>query len=287
MSVQKSAAKHHFVPKFILRAWQDDKKFLWIYNRNNKGDISFRRGAPKSVAYIENLYTLYPEFRGSRPKADEVESTVMAKIDDNAAVVHRILLEEGVQAVDEKGRRVWAVFIASMMERSPKQLQQYKEVIPLSEIESDLRMLGPNAIDLISSGGLNLESIRNNVVMKFMVERILDPEFVELLCRMHWFVIRNEICGEHFVLGDDSLIINNGSGDGQSLYVIRIAISPDMLFVMVYDDAWLDDELIRVLAVSYNLNVIRASERYVISSRELKNSTLTKYQRALDELHRR
>ncbi|MFK3826778.1 DUF4238 domain-containing protein [Pseudomonas fulva] len=73
MSKQKISSRHHFIPRFLLKEWQDDAGDLWVYQRNGGGEISYRKGAPKSVAYVEGLYTLLPEHRLSKPASDEIE----------------------------------------------------------------------------------------------------------------------------------------------------------------------------------------------------------------------
>lgn len=286
MSTQAVSTKHHFIPRFLLKEWKDESEALWIYQRNGRGDISFRKGAPKSVAYVENLYTIYPEYRGAKESTDEIEKEVMAKIDDQAAMVHRKLLDYGVNELTDDERTAWSMFMASMVERSPQRLDRYNDASQLDDYDDDLQGLHPNVAELIERGELNVGAIRNNTVLRFMVERVLDSEFAKLICKMDWFIAQVTTMGEHFVLGDSAAIVNNGTTEEEELYFIRLAISPDKLLILAYNSSRLDLDFVNMLAATYNLLVISRSEKYVISSRELKDEVYTKFNRIIERAHR-
>lgn len=222
MSKQKSSTKHHFIPRFLLKEWQDENGCLWIYQRNGGGDISLRKGAPKSVAYVENLYTIYPEHDGVREPSDKTEKDVMAKIDDQAAVIHRKILDFGVNALTEAEREIWSVFIICMIERSPKKIERYKSLAKLDDHIKELLKKHPNMASIIEKSNLNMQAVRDNIILKFMVEKIFDSEFSRSISQMSWTVAQVSMPGEHFVLGDNAVVINNGAVDDEPLYFIRL-----------------------------------------------------------------
>jgi hypothetical protein len=286
MSKQKVSTKHHFIPRFLLKEWQDENGALWIYQRNGGGDISFRKGAPKSVAYVENLYTIYPEYRGAKEPSDEIEKEVMAKIDDQAAIVHRKLLDCGVNALTGEERTIWSMFMASMMERNPRRLERYKNIAQVDDFIDDLHDAHPKIAELIEKLDFNVQAVIDNTILKFMVERVLDSEFAQSINKMSWVITKINESEEHFVLGDNVLIINNGAVEDEPLYFIRLAISPDKLLIMAYDSSRLDSEFIGILTIVYNIEVISKSEKYVISSRRLRDEACTKFSKILDTMHR-
>ncbi|NUU34750.1 DUF4238 domain-containing protein [Pseudomonas sp. C2B4] len=286
MSQQKVSTKHHFIPRFLLKEWQDESGALWIYQRNGGGDISFRKGAPKSVAYVENLYTIYPEYRGAKEPSDEIEKEVMAKIDDQAAIVHRKLLDHGVNALSEEERSIWSMFMASMIERSPKRLEKYKRIAEIDDYVNELHEANPSIARLIEKLDFNVQALRDNTILKFMVERVLDSELAQTIGKMSWIVAHINALGEHFVLGDDVVVINNGAVEEEPLYFIRLAISPDKLLILVYDSSSLSSDFIGTLTMVYNIEVISKSEKYVISSRALRDEVCTKFSKILEEMHR-
>ncbi len=286
MSKQQVSTKHHFIPKFLLREWQDESGCLWIYHRNGGGDISLRKGAPKSVAYVENLYTLYPEYRGAKQSSDKIEKEVMAKIDDQAAIVHRKLLDCGVNALTVKERTIWSIFMASMIERSPQRLERYKNISQVDDYIDDLHEAHPNVAGLIETLGFNVQAVRDNTILKFMVERVLDSELSQSIGKMEWIIAQTNTSGEHFVLGDSALIINNDAAEDEPLYFIRLAISADKLLILAYDSSSLSFDFIATLTITYNIAVISKSEKYVISSRALKDEACTKFNKILEKMHR-
>lgn len=286
MSKQKISSKHHFIPRFLLKEWQDENGCLWIYQRNDGGDISFRKGAPKSVAYVENLYTIYPEYRGVQEPSDKVEKEVMAKIDDQAAIVHRKLLDFGLDALTEEERYIWSVFMVCMIERSPKKIERYKSLAKIDDYVDELLKTHPNMANVIERTGLNIQAVSNNTILKFIVDRIFDSELAKSISRMSWAIVQTDIPGEHFVLGDNVVVINNGAVEDEPLYFIRLAISPNKLLILTYDSSTLESDFAGVLTIVYNIDVISKSEKYIVSSRELKDETCTKFSKIIKEMHR-
>lgn len=249
-------------------------------------DISFRKGAPKSVAYVENLYTVYPEYRGAKESSDEVEREVMAKIDDQAAVVHRKLLDCGVSALTKEERYIWSVFMVCMIERNPKKIERYKGLAKIDDYVEELLKAHPSMSSVMEKGGFNIQAVRDNTILKLVVDRISDSELSNSISRMSWVIVKVNMSGEHFVLGDNIVVVNNGALDDEPLYFIRLAISPSKLLILAYDSSALDSDFVGVLTMIYNVEVISKSEKYIVSSRELKDEACTKFNRIIKEMHR-
>ncbi|MDZ5602298.1 DUF4238 domain-containing protein [Pseudomonas sp. RP23018S] len=286
MSSPQFASKHHFIPKFLLRKWQDDSGRLWVYKRSDGGGISLRKGAPKSVAYVENLYTIRPEHKLSKPASDEIETEIMGRLDDQAAIIHKAILDRGLDSITLEDRYMWSVFIASIIERSPQRLQMYKEQASVQEVIKELNGLYPGAEALVDRFGFDIDAVVNNTVLNFMVDRVLNSDLACDIYNMQWLIVQNNIPGEHFVLGDHALVINNASAVDEPLYFLRIAIAPDKLMLFAYNQSALDDDFISTLAATYNIMVVEASLRYIIASRELVDGQYTKFSRILNEMHR-
>jgi hypothetical protein len=119
-----------------------------------------------------------------------------------------------------------------------------------------------------------------------MMERIVDPELIESVNKMEWIIVEHTSCDEHFVLGDDALIVDNGEDTSHQPSYIRLAISPSRLLILVANSLNAEDELIALLAFTYNPMVIRSSKKYIISSKKLSDATHTKFNKALQELHK-
>jgi len=146
----------------------------------------------------------------------------MAKIDDQAAVIHRKILDFGVNALTEAEREIWSVFIICMIERSPKKIERYKSLAKLDDHIKELLKKHPNMASIIEKSNLNMQAVRDNIILKFMVEKIFDSEFSRSISQMSWTVAQVSMPGEHFVLGDNAVVINNGAVDDEPLYFIRL-----------------------------------------------------------------
>lgn len=249
------------------------------------GDIISKRGS-EICCICEDLYTILPEHKHSKPASDEIETEIMGRLDDRAAIIHGAILERGLDGITEEDRYIWSVFIASMMERSPQRLHTYKERAGSEEIVKELNEIYPGAEELVDKLGIDVTALVSNTTLNFMVDRILNSDLAQDIYKMHWVVVQSNSPGEHFVLGDHALIINNASVVDEPLYFIRLAISPNKLMLLVYDHSALDDNFASILTITYNIIVIERSARYVISSKELVDGQYTKFSRIINEMHR-
>ncbi len=248
--------------------------------------MSYRQGDPKSVAYVENLYTLKPEHPTRSGPSDEIERTFMGEIDDQSSSIHKKLVRDGVGSLTANERTTWSKFISSMLERTPKRLDSYKDAPSIEEYLDSLKKVNPGVFAAIERNGIDIQAARGNVALSFMVERIVDPEFIESINRMEWIIAEFATEDEHFILGDEALIVDNGEHTNYEPSFIRLAISPGKLLILVNESLDIDDDLIAILSVTYNIEVIRSSERYVISGKELSDEAHTKFSKALEELHK-
>ncbi len=210
----------------------------------------------------------------------------MGRLDDRAAIIHEAILERGLDGLTEEDRYIWSMFIASMLERSPQRLQAYKERAGVEGLVKELNELYPGADGLVDKFGFDIDALVNNVTLRFMVDRIINSDLAHDIFKMQWLIVENNIPGEHFVLGDYALIINNAPIVDEPLYFLRVAIAPNRLMLFAYDQSALDDDFVSVLTMSYNIVVIEKSVRYVISSRGLADGPHTKFSRIIKEMHR-
>lgn len=285
MSNKPKSKRHHFIPKFFLNQWKDKNGKLWIYQQNNDGGISYREGNPTSVAYVKNLYTLKSEHPARGGASDIIERTFMGEIDDQSSIIHKKLVCSGVDVLTANEKTIFSKFISSLIERTPKKLDIYKKASPIEDYLENLKSVNPSIFEAIERNNIDIEAIRDNVTLSFMMERIIDPEFIDSINQMEWIIVEHAIDDEHFILGDDALIVDNGEDTNHEPSYIRIAISPSRLLILVAKSLDVDDDFIALLVFTYNPIVIRSSKRYIISSKKLSDATHTKFNKALKELH--
>ena len=99
--------RHHYVPRFLLRAWTGDDGCLEFVRVDNQ-ELRSRRRAPKSVAWQDDLYTM------DLPRADQmdpqsVETGFLQRVDDRAAKAHKKLMNQNTLTPEESND--WIVFL--------------------------------------------------------------------------------------------------------------------------------------------------------------------------------
>jgi hypothetical protein len=120
-------AEHHFVPKFLLQAWEggaDGKlsAFRWV-----RGQVLERRFKARSVAKGRNLYAIQRNSPGSEAN-QSLERDVMARqIDDPAARVYQQLAAGGLRFLTTAQRHAWTVFLTSLVLRGPGAIQLLRD----------------------------------------------------------------------------------------------------------------------------------------------------------------
>lgn len=279
---EQVSRRHHFVPKFYLKAWlADDERGLWLYQRDFKDQIKYNRRPTKAVGYVDDLYTLYPALNHPAldHPPDSIEKQFFSIIDDDAAKVHQKLITSGLSGISAGDRNVWGIFLNSLIERGPSRITQFENV----DLGDSLRA------DLIEKWGhsefldkIDLHAMAKNSVRYVLVDRIKNGPITKHLAEMRWAVVDIPIEGEHFVTSDKPILINGGRSD-LLIYCLSFPISPDRLFIAHIDSAEFDDEFLRVLTIIHNVRIIECAEKYVVSSRRLDDGPYTKYSRMIKD----
>lgn len=129
------------MPKFYLKNWHDDDgKGLWRYIRNKVNKISSRRLPAKSICCEEHLYSLMPHtsWEVLNHQSDVVEKVFFQKVDDAAANVHQKLNTGGLQDLTDKDKSDWAIFLNSLIERSPKRIKEIRDQSSSNNLKQEL-----------------------------------------------------------------------------------------------------------------------------------------------------
>ncbi len=278
------ARRHHYVPQFYLRTWNDsDGKGLWVYSRDAKGGIKSRRCSARSIGFAEDLYTLLPDAAYPPPPnhaPDALEKSFFAKIDEHAARVHKKLVSTGIRELSSEDRSVWALFMNSLMERAPDRIEQVEREVSEEELAQEFRSKFGNR-DLPDK--INLTALRKNTIRQVLAGYIVDEAFIAHLINVRWATVDVDIEGEHFVTSDRPILQNAASG-GYPIHCLSMAISPTRLLIVHGESNDFDEKFIRTLAVSHNSLVIRQAKQYLVSSAMLVDGPHMKYSKAVLEL---
>lgn len=268
--------RHHYVPQFYLREWRDkDYKGVWLYKRNTADQITFRRRSPKSIGYVENLYSLKPETKWPvlNYEADAIEKSFFSVIDDAASLVHQKLISSGVNSLSSQDRLDWALFLNSLIERNPKRINEIEQSFSIEEIKQEFVKRWGKSTFL---DNLDIDAVHHNSIRNALANYIADETFVNHVANMRWAIVHLSIDGEHFLTADMPLLINGGVA-GNPIHLMSIALTPNKLMILHTDSKEFDENLLRTLSVMHNISIIDNTQKHLISSQKLKNAICTQY----------
>lgn len=278
------AHRHHFVPRFYLRAWSGEQGQLWVYGRNRAGELYLRRRPDKAVAYVEDLYALRSE--GVHPALeyvpDAIEREFFSHIDNNAAVVHAKLVAQGPAALSSTERETWALFLNSLLERCPRRLAELQKTLP-EVIEESKRTWPANRL---GPGFENVDwaAMAHNNLLCALGAYINDREFIDYLAKMEWRVVcLKEDSEDHFLTSDAPLVVNGGL-PGSPIKLLSIALTPKRLLVIHSAASEFDVEFLATLAMMHGFQVTKQAEKHVFSSKKLTDSKHVKYFKGVEGL---
>ena len=118
--------RHHFVPKFLLRAWSEGASDgMFQEFRLDLESLTTARRVPKATGFQDNLYALTkPEVAGTSQQA--VETGLMRHIDNYAAQVRVKMELHGLKSLSNTERQDWVRFLMSLRVRHPNIVSQLK-----------------------------------------------------------------------------------------------------------------------------------------------------------------
>ena len=284
MSQSKNTShRHHFVPQFYLREWHDPSgEGFWLYTRDRNGQIKLHRRPAKSIAYVEDLYSLLPDgltFDHS-VEPDVVERDFFSRIDNEAAKVHQKILLQGIKSLHDNDKRIFAVFVNSLLERHPKRIEELVKGVDTEKIWSDFQKRWPAAS---WQKNINIEAAVRNTALRVLASYIMDEPFIEHALQMQWMAVDLPPGHDHFLTGDTPVVVNGGVSDPRPIYVLSIALSPIRLLVVHTIDNEFDQGFIERLTQMHSVKIATQTQVHLISSRRIVNSSYIKYARALDE----
>lgn len=274
--------RHHYIPRFYLKAWQaSDGSGLWLYRRDKKGNIRHYRRWPKSVGYATDLYSLQPETPHliPGPSPDVIERDFFAVIDDAAALVYQKLFLSGIKSLTTEDRMAWALFLNSLMERRPERIAEIEHLETGEKIKNELhqRLGGAEYLN-----NINWSSMYRNSVRRALIGYISDRGFIDCVTQMRWATVDVSIDGEHLITADRPVLVNAGSSPSP-IHCLSIALSPKRLLIVHGQAEEFDENFVRTLTAIHNVAIVQQATKYVVSSQEMKNGPHTQFSRVIQE----
>jgi hypothetical protein len=124
------------VPEFYLRRFVDAEGKVLRTFKAPSGVLHERRYPPKATGFQEDLYSIEPETTNHRVRRpDRIDVDFFGPIDNGAAPLAQKILDSAPSALSQDERRVFAIFVNSLIERHPQRLRKNFEVAEASAAE--------------------------------------------------------------------------------------------------------------------------------------------------------
>ncbi|MCC7268483.1 MAG: DUF4238 domain-containing protein [Caulobacteraceae bacterium] len=233
---------HHYVPKFLIREWADEKGEVQSYRRI-RGTLEIRRATPAATGYAIDLYTI--PSRTSQEARQEVETRFMQRVDSMGAAILRELVETGKRPQDSKRASAWTRFLMSMINRSPQRIRAIAEMARshdysnLDELEPEYQRRRaphwpPTIYDYIAENRMDFDE----ELAKGALTRVIDSSRVgEVINNLRWAVVQIENADWTFLLSDAPVSYGNFKNDDA---ILIMPIGPRSAFLAAKRADFLD-----------------------------------------------
>jgi hypothetical protein len=217
--------KHHYIPVFYLKQWTKDGRVTAF--RRLHGKVVATPKPPTHTGYVRGLYWL----EGAEPSlANRIETLLMGRIDNNAAIAHQMILNDQIHSLPKVVRLAWSRFIVGLLIRSPATVKniydrmtnptakEYKELS--REFERDFP--GKRYEDISP-----LEMKRE--AMYSLVKLMQNAQVEDMLNSMTWTVYDLGLPELRFFTSDRPVIMTNGLATKSGH--LALPLSPQKMFV--------------------------------------------------------
>jgi hypothetical protein len=185
-------ARHHYVPKFLLRRWATNGILVGYYFDPASGKvIENTRATVASACQISDLNTYFGVHASQRDMPETGFFT--PRVDTPAAIALRIKLEKGVHALTSKQRMDWARLLVSFAVRTPETLRVMgpKETKKAFDLVEAIAKGSPEQEQKVTALiQANMQILERNFPLNIAMELSTDPEKLVAVDRMTWWIRR-------------------------------------------------------------------------------------------------
>ncbi len=234
--------KHHFIPKFLLKAWADTAEDTKVeVFRLDLPHLPSSRRTPEYTGYENNLYTLTePVVTGVKQQA--VETDFLQHIDSEGARVLRKLYTTGLADLKPQDIGVWAYFIESLLFRTPDAVSWLRAEAPnilkasLNERPEEYDSIAetcdpPTLGDFFDK---NFRGYTENFGIMSLGKLVCDQERIQKILRMKWWLWDFSGQRNHLLLADRPCIFTTGIDDPD--LIVALPIGPWKAFMATKTD---------------------------------------------------
>lgn len=232
------AARHHYVPRFLLRQWarpdaRGQMRISGYYWDSRAKVIKCFPGGENSFCYRRDLFTIGPHRLGR----DAIERVFFKGIDDAGALVHRHLIDRGAGGLTAERRSDFVQLLLSLDARRPANVDNlvaraerfFREGLDGDEkirLEMDRQGYKQPASALYEQwSGHFLADHAMMLVQSLTTNKAVGQKLVNFT----WGVYRLGAADGHFVFGDRPLIRINPIDDPGAVWAMPL--SPKVAFI--------------------------------------------------------
>jgi hypothetical protein len=229
--------RHHYIPEFYQRQWAGEDKRVERYERIN-GQVIRRRVFPGAAGFMENLYR-HPRADMDEWDAQALEWVIFQRIDDAGAKALEALLSDPGALRNNDVRGHWAVFLRTMLLRTPYQmtavlasLEKIWREADVSEGYAEIRKPG-----MPETGTEFLETLNPNEAkesaFRMFADAVGSDRTTRHIIKLPWRIIDCSTADYRLLLSDHPVVlVPLQTTDGH----IAMPLSPTKMFVAATSD---------------------------------------------------
>lgn len=220
--------RHHYVPQFLLKRWQDDSGKVHVFSVKNGKLVSSKR-MPKWTGFENDLYAIVANAIGLG--SDVLERKIFSPLDNNAAKTLEKL--ERHEVLTEDDHIAWTFFMSSLRVRQPDVLDFLRkeggQLVRQFLAEADAKTLGPGQMSSEQWFGENLPGAIDAIRLTNIIPRMIThDEVTETFGSLKWWFREFAETDAPLILSDMPLHWEGGFKNPE--FFIQLPIGPHRLF---------------------------------------------------------
>ncbi|WP_119790854.1 DUF4238 domain-containing protein [Flavobacterium anhuiense] len=252
MSQQQTSSRHHYIPKFIIKAFADSNGFVFVYDKK-KNKIIDRPQSIKSIFFEKDKNSFVTE---NGLKSSIIEEAFYQKIDDLAAKYIRSFQYDTIttELLSNENTAQLDFFLLNLFWRVPATDFAVKDLMLRAEIKSE---------------GISSEDVRNDEFWNKISRSRLYAESIEQLRTItnnpkYNYSKISEFDEDIFVIGDNPVLYKNIPSKFTDLVLedYYFAVSSKRIFSSSQQPL---SSFTKEMALVYNVIIIDQSKRYIVS----------------------
>ena len=231
--------------------------------------IDSKRKPPSAIGWIDKLYE-FPHYNKTQLN---FESLLFRKVDQRASDLFQKLIEENAPALTSSESEALAVFLMTLLHRSPAGIAAMRELsrIMLAEIRAEIR---PRYPELRSPGdpvtveeyeaGLSADAHLEHFSRIFRTA-VISERVGQFLANLHWRKAIFSVDKHSLLLSDDPLIRTNGLANPEGH--VAFPVTPRIAMIGVYEKNFFSQifaQKEKKLITNVNVQAVESARHFVV-----------------------